>query len=154
MAVNATMWIQLRVRLAAVPYPASRELASASPASMPKTIFGGCICAAMVRVVATSATINDRPSAFRYPRGEGTGVALPTQAEILALGKGRVLREGTNIAILSLGTRLADAEALNFSMMEVFIFALIGLAVPMRCLALGPLTPWHAIYPELCSTVC
>jgi 1-deoxy-D-xylulose-5-phosphate synthase len=65
--------------------------------------------AELVHVVATSATINDRPSAFRYPRGEGTGVALPTQAEILTLGKGRVLREGTNIAILSLGTRLADA---------------------------------------------
>ncbi|HET6609346.1 MAG TPA: 1-deoxy-D-xylulose-5-phosphate synthase [Rhodopila sp.] len=65
--------------------------------------------AELVHVVATAATINDRPSAFRYPRGEGTGVALPTQAEVLTLGKGRVLREGTNIAILSLGTRLADA---------------------------------------------
>src|SRR6201992_2887853 len=65
--------------------------------------------AELVHAVATSMTINDRPSAFRYPRGEGTGVALPTQAEILTLGKGRVLRAGTHIATLSLGTRLADA---------------------------------------------
>jgi 1-deoxy-D-xylulose-5-phosphate synthase len=60
-------------------------------------------------MVATSVAIDDRPSAFRYPRGEGTGVALPTAGEVLTLGKGRVLREGTNIAILSLGTRLGDA---------------------------------------------
>jgi 1-deoxy-D-xylulose-5-phosphate synthase len=65
--------------------------------------------AELVHVVATATAIGDRPSAFRYPRGEGTGVALPTAGEVLALGKGRVLREGSNIAILSLGTRLADA---------------------------------------------
>ena len=65
--------------------------------------------AELVHVVATAAAIDDRPSAFRYPRGEGTGVALPTAGEVLAIGKGRVLREGNNIAILSLGTRLADA---------------------------------------------
>jgi 1-deoxy-D-xylulose-5-phosphate synthase len=63
----------------------------------------------LVHVVATACAINDRPSAFRYPRGEGTGVALPTVGEVLTLGKGRVMREGNNIAILSLGTRLADA---------------------------------------------
>src|SRR5260370_2362040 len=50
--------------------------------------------AELVHVVATSATINDRPSAFRYPRGEGTGVALPTQPEILTLAKARVHRAG------------------------------------------------------------
>src|ERR1700710_2198576 len=65
--------------------------------------------AELVHVIATAVAINDRPSAFRYPRGEGTGVALPTKGEILALGKGRVLNEGNNIAILSLGTRLGDA---------------------------------------------
>jgi 1-deoxy-D-xylulose-5-phosphate synthase len=65
--------------------------------------------AELMHVVATAATIDDRPSAFRYPRGEGTGVALPAAGEILSIGKGRVLREGTNIAILSLGTRLGDA---------------------------------------------
>jgi len=65
--------------------------------------------AELVHVVATAVAINDRPSAFRYPRGEGTGVALPTAGEVLMLGKGRVMREGSNIAILSLGTRLGDA---------------------------------------------
>jgi 1-deoxy-D-xylulose-5-phosphate synthase len=65
--------------------------------------------AELVHVVATAVAINDRPSAFRYPRGEGTGVALPSVGEVMTLGKGRVLREGTNIAILSLGTRLGDA---------------------------------------------
>ena len=65
--------------------------------------------AELVHVVATAVAINDRPSAFRYPRGEGTGVALPAIGEVLAFGKGRLLREGNNIAILSLGTRLGDA---------------------------------------------
>ena len=65
--------------------------------------------AELVHVVATAVAINDRPSAFRYPRGEGTGVALPTAGEVLTLGQGRLMREGNNIAILSLGTRLGDA---------------------------------------------
>jgi 1-deoxy-D-xylulose-5-phosphate synthase len=65
--------------------------------------------AELVHVVATAVAIDDRPSAFRYPRGEGTGIVLPTVGEVLTLGKGRVLREGNNIAILSLGTRLGDA---------------------------------------------
>jgi 1-deoxy-D-xylulose-5-phosphate synthase len=65
--------------------------------------------AELMHVVATAVTINDRPSAFRYPRGEGTGIALPAIGEVLPLGKGRVLREGKSIAILSLGTRLGDA---------------------------------------------
>src|SRR6185437_10803497 len=59
--------------------------------------------------VATAATIDDRPSGLRYPRGEGVGVKLPARGEVLPIGKGRVLREGNNIAILSLGPRLADA---------------------------------------------
>jgi 1-deoxy-D-xylulose-5-phosphate synthase len=65
--------------------------------------------AELVHMVATAVGIGDRPSGFRYPRGEGTGVALPARGEALPIGKGRVLREGTNIAILSLGPRLADA---------------------------------------------
>jgi 1-deoxy-D-xylulose-5-phosphate synthase len=65
--------------------------------------------AELVHAVATAVAIGDRPSAFRYPRGEGTGVALPTRGEIMTLGRGRLLREGNNIAILSLGPRLADA---------------------------------------------
>jgi 1-deoxy-D-xylulose-5-phosphate synthase len=65
--------------------------------------------AELVHMVATSVALGDRPSAFRYPRGEGTGVALPARGQVLPLGRGRVLREGNRVAILSLGTRLAEA---------------------------------------------
>jgi 1-deoxy-D-xylulose-5-phosphate synthase len=65
--------------------------------------------AELVHMVATAAAIDDRPSAFRYPRGEGTGIALPERGEVLPLGRGRILREGGRVALLSLGTRLADA---------------------------------------------
>jgi 1-deoxy-D-xylulose-5-phosphate synthase len=60
-------------------------------------------------MVATAASIDDRPCAFRYPRGEGVGVDLTVPAQILPIGKGRVVREGSKIAILSLGTRLNEA---------------------------------------------
>jgi len=65
--------------------------------------------AELVHMVATAVAIGDRPSSLRYPRGEGTGVALPSTGVPLAIGKGRVLREGGKVAILSFGTRLADA---------------------------------------------
>jgi 1-deoxy-D-xylulose-5-phosphate synthase len=65
--------------------------------------------AELVHMVATSAAIGDRASAFRYPRGEGTGIALPARGEILPIGRGRILREGGKVAILSLGTRLTDS---------------------------------------------
>jgi 1-deoxy-D-xylulose-5-phosphate synthase len=64
--------------------------------------------AELVHMVTTAAAIDDRPSAFRYPRGEGVGVALPGRGEVLALGKGRVLREGTAVALLSFGGRLSE----------------------------------------------
>ena len=66
--------------------------------------------------IATSCEIDDRPSAFRYPRGDGVGVEIPELAAPLEIGKGRIVREGTTVAILSLGTRLQEslkaAEAL------------------------------------------
>jgi len=65
--------------------------------------------AELSRMVATSVQIDDRPSAFRYPRGGGTGVDIPEVAEPLEIGKGRIVREGSRIAILSLGTRLEEA---------------------------------------------
>jgi 1-deoxy-D-xylulose-5-phosphate synthase len=65
--------------------------------------------AELAHMVATAASIGDRPSALRYPRGEGTGVAVPARGSVLPLGRGRILREGGGVAILSLGTRLADA---------------------------------------------
>jgi len=67
--------------------------------------------AELVHMVATAAALDDRPSAFRYPRGDGVGVELPARGVPLALGKGRVLREGTTIAILSYGTRLQECLA-------------------------------------------
>ncbi|MGE3064082.1 MAG: 1-deoxy-D-xylulose-5-phosphate synthase [Hyphomicrobiaceae bacterium] len=67
--------------------------------------------AELVHMVATAVAIDDRPSALRYPRGEGTGVDLPSQGVPLEIGRGRILREGTAVAILSLGTRLADSLA-------------------------------------------
>ena len=65
--------------------------------------------AELFNMVATSASINDRPSAFRYPRGNGTGVALPEQAQAIEIGKGRIILTGKQVAILSLGTRLQEA---------------------------------------------
>ncbi len=67
--------------------------------------------AELAGAVATAAAIDDRPSAFRYPRGEGVGVDIPDFAEPWVLGKGRIVREGSAVAILSLGTRLADSLA-------------------------------------------
>jgi 1-deoxy-D-xylulose-5-phosphate synthase len=64
--------------------------------------------AELVHMVATAAAHNNGPVAFRYPRGEGVGLALPAKGEVLPIGKGRIVREGTSVALLSLGTRLAD----------------------------------------------
>jgi 1-deoxy-D-xylulose-5-phosphate synthase len=65
--------------------------------------------AELVHMVATQAQIDDRPSALRYPRGEGIGVTLPEVGVPLPIGKGRILREGSTVAILSYGTRLQEA---------------------------------------------
>jgi 1-deoxy-D-xylulose-5-phosphate synthase len=62
----------------------------------------------LVHAVATAVAIDDRPSALRYPRGDGIGVELPSRGEVLALGRGRILRQGSTIAILSLGPRLGE----------------------------------------------
>jgi 1-deoxy-D-xylulose-5-phosphate synthase len=64
--------------------------------------------AELVHMVATAAAIDDRPSAFRYPRGEGVGVELPEVGIPLEIGRGRIIREGNAIALLSLGGRLAE----------------------------------------------
>ena len=65
--------------------------------------------AELTHMVATAATIDDRPCAFRYPRGEGMGVERPEEGIPFEIGKGRILREGTSVAILSLGARLGEA---------------------------------------------
>ena len=64
--------------------------------------------AELVHMVSTAAAIDDRPSALRYPRGEGMGVPLPTEGKPLEIGKGRIIREGSKIALLSFGARLAE----------------------------------------------
>jgi 1-deoxy-D-xylulose-5-phosphate synthase len=72
--------------------------------------------AELVHMVATQVAIDDTPSALRYPRGDGVGVDMPAAGVPLEIGKGRIMREGTSVALLSLGTRLAEclkaAEAL------------------------------------------
>ena len=73
--------------------------------------------AELMHMVATAAAHDDGPIAFRFPRGEGVGIDLPERGEVLPLGKGRIVRQGKGVALLSLGTRLASvleaAEALT-----------------------------------------
>ena len=64
----------------------------------------------LIKMINTSAKINDRPSAFRYPRGNGLGVELPGINETLEIGKGRVIREGKQVAILNFGARLDECK--------------------------------------------
>ncbi|HWA62228.1 MAG TPA: 1-deoxy-D-xylulose-5-phosphate synthase [Caulobacteraceae bacterium] len=72
-------------------------------------IMGPSDEAELAHMVSTAVAIDDRPSAFRYPRGEGVGVVIPDFAEPLEIGKGRIVREGTKVAILSFGTRLGES---------------------------------------------
>src|SRR5258708_649882 len=65
----------------------------------------------LVHMVATAAAIDDRPSALRYPRGDGVGVDMPEFGVPLEIGKGRIMREGSSVALLSFGTRLAHCMA-------------------------------------------
>jgi len=66
--------------------------------------------AELVRMVNTAVAINDRPCAFRYPRGNGVGIELPNTSEILEIGKGRIVRDGKQVAILCLGARLEECK--------------------------------------------
>ena len=82
--------------------------------------------AELVHMVATAARIDDRPSSFRYPRGEGTGAALPERGEPLEIGRGRIVREGTAVAILSFGARLAEALAAADSLASLGLSATVA----------------------------
>ena len=66
--------------------------------------------AELVRMINTAVTINDRPSAFRYPRGNGYGVELPNIKETIEIGKARIIQEGKQVCLLSLGTRLEECK--------------------------------------------
>jgi len=72
-------------------------------------IMGPSDEAELAGAISTAVEIDDRPSAFRYPRGDGVGVTIPELAEPWEIGRGRIVREGNAVAILSLGTRLADS---------------------------------------------
>tara|TARA_B110001452_G_C15229414_1_gene425947 strand:+ start:742 stop:2658 length:1917 start_codon:yes stop_codon:yes gene_type:complete len=64
----------------------------------------------LVKMINTSVKINDRPSAFRYPRGNGIGIELPGISDILEIGKGRIIKEGKKVAILNFGARLEECK--------------------------------------------
>ncbi|EAR50619.1 1-deoxy-D-xylulose-5-phosphate synthase [Oceanicola granulosus HTCC2516] len=74
------------------------------------TVMAAADEAELVRMVATAAAHDDGPIAFRFPRGEGVGVEMPADPQPLEIGKGRIVREGSRVAILSFGTRLQEAE--------------------------------------------
>ncbi|MEM9872275.1 MAG: 1-deoxy-D-xylulose-5-phosphate synthase [Pseudomonadota bacterium] len=74
------------------------------------TVMAAADEAELVHMVATAAAHDDGPIAFRFPRGEGTGVELPERGEPIEIGKGRMIHEGKGVAILSFGTRLAEVE--------------------------------------------
>ena len=66
--------------------------------------------AELVKMINTSVNINDRPSAFRYPRGDGIGIELPSIKETLEIGKGRLIKEGKKVALINFGTRLEECK--------------------------------------------
>ncbi|HZC37791.1 MAG TPA: 1-deoxy-D-xylulose-5-phosphate synthase [Sphingomicrobium sp.] len=74
------------------------------------TVMAAADEAELCHMIHTMALHDGGPIAVRYPRGEGRGIALPEQPQVLEIGKGRIVREGKTVAILSLGTRLAEAE--------------------------------------------
>ena len=79
---------------------------------LPNMVIMACADEAeLVHMTATAAAYDEGPIAYRYPRGEGVGIDLPQIGKVLEIGKGRIVREGTKVAILSLGTRLAEALA-------------------------------------------
>ena len=83
------------------------------------TVMAAADEAELVHMVATAVAYNDGPIAFRYPRGEGSGIVMPKQGEVLEIGKGRILKQGSDVAILSFGAHLGEvATAIDY--MESF----------------------------------
>ncbi len=72
----------------------------------------------LVKMINTSVNINDRPSAFRYPRGNGVGVELPSINEILEIGKGRIIKEGKKVALINFGTRLEECKKASDTLLK------------------------------------
>jgi 1-deoxy-D-xylulose-5-phosphate synthase len=82
--------------------------------------------AELVHMVATAVAIDDRPCAFRYPRGDGTGVDMPENGIPFEIGKGRIVREGSKIALLSLGTRLAECSKAADELRQFGLFVTVA----------------------------
>ena len=79
------------------------------------TVMAAADEAELVHMVATAVAYNDGPIAFRYPRGEGSGIVMPKQGEVLEIGKGRILKQGSDVAILSFGAHLGEvATAIDY----------------------------------------
>ena len=72
-------------------------------------VMGASDEAELVKMINTAVSINDRPSAFRYPRGNGIGVELPDIKDVLEIGKGKIIKEGKKVAILNFGARLQES---------------------------------------------
>tara|TARA_X000001036_G_scaffold429485_1_gene460769 strand:+ start:3524 stop:5443 length:1920 start_codon:yes stop_codon:yes gene_type:complete len=72
----------------------------------------------LVKMINTSVNINDRPSAFRYPRGNGIGIELPSIEETIEIGKGRVIKEGKKVALINFGTRLEECKKASEKLLE------------------------------------
>jgi 1-deoxy-D-xylulose-5-phosphate synthase len=72
----------------------------------------------LVKMINTSVNINDCPSAFRYPRGNGIGIELPSIKETLEIGKGRVIKEGKKVALINFGTRLEECKSASDKLLK------------------------------------
>lgn len=104
--------------------------------------------AELKNMVATMAAYDAGPSAVRYPRGEGVGIDMPETPEILEIGKGRILREGTTIALLGYGTRLAECMAAAEQLAAQGIFVTVAdarFAKPLDCDLLHKLAKNHDV---------
>jgi len=104
--------------------------------------------AELVHMVATAAQIDDRPSAFRYPRGEGTGIARPAEGTPLEIGKGRIIREGNSIAMLSFGARLQECLSAAEKLSAYGLSATVAdarFAKPLDCDLIARLAREHEV---------
>ena len=96
--------------------------------------------AELVHMVATAAAIDDRPSAVRYPRGEGLGVPMPDEGKPLEIGKGRIVQEGHKVALLSYGGRLGECLTAAKELKALGLSATVADARFAKPLDVGPLT--------------
>ncbi|NNF72698.1 MAG: 1-deoxy-D-xylulose-5-phosphate synthase, partial [Rhodobacteraceae bacterium] len=103
--------------------------------------------AELVHMVATAAEYDEGPIAFRYPRGEGIGAEMPDRGEPLEIGKGRILREGTGVALLSFGAHLGETLAAAEELSAMGISATVAdarFAKPLDTKLLGQLARHHS----------